>query len=249
MISIDIKQAKQAERALKLFRLKAMPHAIRGTLNGQAFKGMKIAQGNTRDLMTLRNKWTERSIQFDRATGTNVERMQSATGSVEDYMETQELGGETNKKGANKTGITTSYAAGQRGAKPRTRLARSANSVKNIRLAKKLRGMNSFDSRRQMIFITALAAATAGEKFVYIEPSGRDERSAGGVYRVFGTKKRKGRFNGVRMRMVYNTRKESLRIDPTPWLQPAIDDVMEATPAIYRDALLFQLKRHVPAWK
>ena len=69
MIDIDTKQAEQAERDLKLFREKAMPFAIRGTLNGQAFEGMKLARANTRDNMTLRNQWTERSIQAERATG------------------------------------------------------------------------------------------------------------------------------------------------------------------------------------
>lgn len=240
MFSIENRGIKKLEDDLNEFAKKALPFATRKTLNDAAFQAQAIARADTKEGLTLRNNFTTRSIQVEQARTLNIRNQESVIGSTEEYMEDQEFGGRTKHAGQHQTVLPTSYAAGQaEGARPRTRLPRKPNKLSNIRL-RKGRQMPKGASRRQKAFLTALFAAQDNHKVVFIE-GGEGGRSA--IYRVWGRNKKKGRFTGVKLRMLYSLRRGSTQIPKRPWLKPAFDETVRMVPAFYADALRFQLRR------
>lgn len=239
MIDIDVKEVKQYESDLKTFARKAFPYATRSAINGMAFAAQKRGRENLRSDMTLRNRYSEQSVRVEQARSLTVSRQEAIAGSIVEYLEAQEFGGTTDRRGAHKTVIPTGYAAGQEGARPRTRLPRKVNKLTNVKLRQRVR-KGEFASRRQEAFLRALLAAQEGDKFVYI-PAGGDASS--GIYRVWGTRKRKGRYRGVKLKMVYSFRRAPSRIPRNAWLRPATADAVRERDVLYAKALVFQLHR------
>jgi len=230
MIKIDDKELKKYERDLKSFASRAYPYATRNTVNSAAFKAREIAQGNVRNDMTLRNRWTEKSIQVDKTKTLNVNKQAGVVGSVADYMETQEFGGvKTRGRGAS-VAIATAYSAGQEGQRPRTRLPRRPNRMQNIALQKKRKAGRS---KRQQNFLAVKEAAQSGQKFVYLDLGKRK-----GIFRVLGGKRK------PRIKMVQDLSRPTVAIPKNPWLSPAVKDTQVFIPQIYFDSLRFQLQRN-----
>lgn len=238
MLDVDDKQLKQYEKDLQTFARSAFPHATKATLNKAAFETRKGAQMNIRWNMVNRNRFTEQSVQVEMARGLLVEAQQAVVGSTADYMYRQEFGGQASKGGKYKAAIPTSYAAGQDGAQPRTKLPRKVNTMQQIQLRKRL---GTSVSRRQYAFLSGLIAAREGDKFVFIPGA---TGSDGGIYRVWGRDKKRGQFRGIKMKMVWSMRKAPTRTPRNQWLAPATDDARGRMRTYYRDALLYQLQRH-----
>ena len=244
MFDIDVKDVKRLENELKGFKIRALPFATKATLNKAAFETQTVARQTIKEDMVNRNSFTVRSIQVDQARTLNIKAQSSIVGSTADYMETQEFGGVTDHLGKHDTVIPTSWAAGQgMKAKPRTRLPRKANNLRNIKLGDKIRRGRSTGnmSRRQAAFLRGLLAARQGNKFVFI-PGGTDASS--GIYRVWGRNKVKGQYRGIKLRMAYRLKDEGSAIPRNPWLKPAVDVVAPQMQRFYGEALAFQLKRH-----
>lgn len=235
MIDIDVKQLRELEKDLLTFRAKAFPFAVRGTLNSAAFETRGRAQEAVRSEMILRNKHTERSIRVETAKGVNVDSMAARVGSDADYMYRQEFGGQAPKKP-----IATSFAAGQDGARPRTKLPTKPNQMQQIQLRNRVKNAAS---PRQEAFLRGLIAAREGDKFVYIP--GRTGASSG-IYRVWGRNRKKGKFRSIKLRMVWSMRKTPTKTPKNSWLLPATRQVgaRKRMQTIYRDQLLQQLRRH-----
>jgi hypothetical protein len=230
MIKIDTKEIKQYERDLKTFADRAYPYATRHTVNTGAFKARELAQGNVRSDMVLRNRFTVGSIRVDKARTLAVSRQAATVGSIADYMETQEFGGIEQSSSGKGVAITTSYSAGQRGQRPRTRLPRRGNRMIDIHLQKRRK---KGTSKAQQNFIAIREAATSGTKFLYLDLGRRR-----GIFKVVGGK-RKPKIN-----MVYDLTRSSVVIPKNPWLSPAVRDTEKFIPGIYKDALVFQLQRN-----
>lgn len=240
MFTMNDKGLERLESDLEVFGNRALPFATRDTINQGAFTAQKIARAEVRDKLINRNRFTEQSIRVTpERRELNIKKQQAVVGSIAPYMEDQEFGGFTAKRGKNKTVIPTSWAAGQEGQQPRTRLPKRANTLANIRLGKKIRkgGM----SRRQSAFLRGLLAARAGDKFVFI-PSG-DGPSSDGIYRVWGRKRVKGRYTQIKLKMAYSMRHTPSVIPKKPWLKPAVDRAQTFMPEFYRDSLEFQSRR------
>lgn len=230
MITVDDRDLKKYERDLKTFASRAYPYATRQTINSAAFKAQDISRGNVRNGMVTRNKFTERSIQVDKARTLAVTRQVATVGSIAGYMETQEFGGTKQSSGGNNVAIATSYSAGQEGQRPRTRLPRRPNKMATIQLQKRRKGGSS---RKQQNFIAIREAATRGSKFVFLDLGRRR-----GIFKVTGGKRK------PKIKMVHDLTRSSVAIPKNPWLAPAVRDTQKYIPGIYVDALKFQLQRN-----
>lgn len=228
MITIKNDRVKQFESDLKHFAKRAYPFATKATLNGAAFEGRKFAQENLRNSMTLRNKFTEKSVLVEMARTLNVSRQQSILGSTAPYLLTQEFGGTKKGKGRGAP-VSTSYASGEGlTARPRRRLARKPNKLGSIRL----QHTQAAGSRKQRNLLAVKAAAGGGSKFVYMDLGKRK-----GIFRVLGGKK------NPRVKMLWDLSRKTHTIPATPWLQPATQAAARRMPVHYEKALAFQLKR------
>lgn len=227
MISVDTKSAQKYERDLMRIRAKAIPYAIRATQNGLAFKGQKLAREEVREKMITRNKFTEQSIQVDKArAGQNY----SVLGSTAPYMEKQEFGGMTSDPT-----ITTQYAAGEgRTSQPRKRLARKPNRMANIRLKRKAVRAKS---RKQRNLVKIIDAVRSGNRFVFLDLGKRS-----GIFRVVGGNKRNP--GKAKLQMVQRTDITAAPVPRQPWLAPAVARLAPHAPGIYEQALRYQLARH-----
>lgn len=229
MFKIDDSEIKGLESKLDELNKRALPFATRHTLNTVAFNTMRTAKTNVRVKMTTRNKWTEQSIRVERSKSLQISQQAASVGSVADYMEDQEFGTTRTKRGRHGVPIVTGYAAGQEGQQPRTRLPRKANKLLNVRLRK---GRTSGSTRRQRNKVAVLEAAASGNKFVFLDLGRRK-----GLFRVVGGKRR------PRVKMIYSLSDASVTIPRNPWLSPSVQHEAVKLPAVYAQALRFQLDR------
>ena len=230
MFKLDDRDIKELEKELKTFADRAYPFATKATLNRAAFETQKIARKDVRVKMVTRNKFTEQSIQVDQARTLNVSRQAATVGSIADYMETQEFGGTERKGGSHGVAIATSFAAGQEGQQPRTKVPSKRNKLQNIRLQHRRTGGSN---RRQRNLIAIKQASTTSNKFVFLDLGRRK-----GIFKVTGGKR------SPRIKMVHDLTRQTIRIPRNPWLKPAVDRVNFLLPEFYKDALIFQLKRN-----
>jgi hypothetical protein len=212
-------------RDLEKFRAKAIPFAMRATLNETAFQARKLWVDEINRTLVTRNTFTERSLHVERATGRTVAGMRAVLGSRAPYMGKVEAGN-TNPKGNVPTGVATGEG---RGAKPRRRLVRRPNRVASIQLPAKLRQ----GSRKQRTAVTIAMAARKGHRYVFLELERRK-----GFFRVAGGKRR------PRIDMLWDTTQKSVRSKPYPTLAPALKRVAKLIPGIQRKALLRELQRN-----
>lgn len=236
MIKVDLTDAKDMENALKIFKRKAYPFATKSTLNSGAFEAQKEARAHVAANLTLRNKWTQRSIQVNQARTLNVRRQMAVVGSVADYMERQEFGGTVSTKAKRGRPIPTSYSAGlPMGQEPRTKMPKKANRLENIKIkygaanARKRRRQ----TRQQRNLIAIKQAARTKNRFVFLELSKRQ-----GIFKVLGTPKR------PRIRMTHDLSRHTVRTPRDPWLGPSVARAQKKMPEFYVRALKYQIERH-----
>jgi phage gpG-like protein len=228
MIKADVTNVKQFEADLKRFKLSAYPFATKETLNRGARNTVKVAKDIVSGKMTLRNAWTARSIQYDRARGNDVGRQRALVGSTQPYMATQEFGGVKRAKGTRGVPIATPAASGETSL-PRRKLPRRANSLASIQLRKANAARVANRKQRNAIAV----AETQGRGFVFLELGRRS-----GIYRVTGGKRR------PKLSKVWDMTRPSVVIPQRRWLLPAVDAIAPRLPQYYADALRAQLVRH-----
>ena len=223
MIQIDMKEIKKLERTLEQFRVKAIPSANVVAKNSLAFITAAEYRKNAQDKLTLRNKWTLRTIGVNKAKfGTSGP---SRVGSTADYMEKQEFGSQEVKTGKYGVAIPTSYSAGQaEGSKPRLKAPKKINRMESITLGNRRRKGN----RKQ----ANLQAIKSGEKFVFL-----DLRKTQGIFRILGPKKR------PKIKMIWDLSRKTVRNPANPMLKPAADLAVKRGPEEYLKALQFQVSR------
>lgn len=228
MFEIDARDVKKYEADLKNFAGQALPYASRAMLTRSAFEARRRTQDNIRERMTTRNKFTVSSIRVEKARSLNIKQQEAVTGSIAEYLETQEFGGmETG--GGKYQPIPTSYSAGQgRGAK-RTKLPRKPNRMQAIQLKNRAGAGLSRKARNQAAI---QQAAGGGNKFVFLDLGRRQ-----GIFKVTGGKRK------PKVQMVWDMTRRSVRIPRTPTLGPATTATQQVMPQFYAEALVQQLKR------
>ena len=233
MLKINDEEIKQFESDLKTFASRAYPFATKFTVNTAAKETMVEARENVGRQMITRNKFTKQSILFNPTRTLNVSRQAATVGSIASYMEDQEFGGIKSKGGKQGVPIATTSASGEgEGVQPRRRLVRqkSPNNLANIRLSRK---KPKARSRKQENFLRIKNAVKTGRKFIFL-----DLQKHPGIYKVTGGKRNPD------IKLMHDMSKKSVNIPRNPWLAPAVRTVEERVPQIYKEALIFQLKRN-----
>lgn len=230
MFNAKTDEVKQLESDLKTFAARAFPFATKNTVNQGAFRGRKYAQENIETNMTNRNRFTRNSVRVEQTKQLNVRRQEALVGSIADYLADQEFGAVDAANGSTGVPIPTSYSAGQgEQARPRTRLPRKPNKMRNVKLRN--RGRTGV-SRKQKNLVAIKGAAASGSKYVFLD-LGRSM----GIFKVMGGRKR------PRIKMIYDLSRRTVVIPSSPWLAPAVKRAQKDMPDIYRDSLKFQAKR------
>lgn len=200
---MDDKQILEYERKMLNFP-RAMRYAQRNTINDMAFNTKEVGQENMRNDMVLRNQWSERSVQVDRARTINDA---AVVGSTLDYMADQEFGGTNVRNGSKGVPIPTATATGEGSAQPRRKTARPMNRLNRLKVNSSKRvGAN----RKQRNVMAVRQAVKTGRRVVYMD-TGKKKFIA----RITGGKR------NPKVRMLYDLSKRSTPIPRQPWLAPA----------------------------
>lgn len=231
MITIDTRDIKKLSRQLEVFSSRALPTAVISGLDRAAFETRKQAISNVQESMVIRNPWTRKSIQVTRAKPMPIRYMHSVVGSVAQYMATQESGGSKVASGSEGVPLPTSYSAGQaKGAKPRTRMPRSANRMKNIQLRNNRVPISN--QRQRNAIVVKMAAKGKGSKYVFLDLGRRK-----GIFRVTGTKR------SIDVNMVHDLSNKSVVIPRNPWLMPAYERVSQRLQSIMISSMRFEARK------
>lgn len=236
MIEVKTEELKQLESDLRHIAEKSFPFATRHTLNEMAFGARKRALRKLPSQFTLKNKFTERSILVEKVRAIRISQQESAVGSTEDYMISQEFGKVEVAKGRHGVPIPTSFSAGQGRSKWRTKVTRRPNRLGNIKF-NRVRGSRG---RKQRIVVAMQQAVQSGRRFVFLDLGKRQ-----GIFRVSGGSKRvrRGWPGKAKINMVHDMTHKSVRIPKKPWLFSATDLPVDFVRTTYEKALKFQLLR------
>lgn len=233
-LTMDTAPIEALENELDKFGKRTFPHAVRDTLNITAFEASKEAKDVANRVFTMRNQYTERSIRYTRARGYTVNQMESSMGSVQEYMRKQEEGFTEVSRGKHGVAVPTSYAAGQQGARPRTKPIRRKNWLNRLKVARSKRRAASV--AQQMVMATQEAVAT-GKRTVFL-PLRRP-----GLYQIVGGRRTKAGWpKGARLKMLYSLEDKSVRTEAHPWMEPAVRVVLTRQDEYYRRALIRQIE-------
>jgi hypothetical protein len=237
MITVDVRDLKRLTRELQIAKASSLPYAVRNSLNRSAFATRRAWQQQIEAEFVNRNRYTTRSVLVTKATGSKLSGLKAVVGSTAPYMGVQESGGTV--RGGKHKAIPTSYAAGQMGAIPRSKVVRRPNRMGALQ-AKKGRGM----SKRQRNAVAIARARKSGSKVAVLETS-----RGKALVRVLGRPKKGTRSHGggtgkSQIRMVWDLSRGSVRVPPTPTLQHTLRRMQGPMLQIHKDAIIEQLRRH-----
>lgn len=89
-IQVDAKEFLAWQKGLKEIYPKAYKQAVKGTLDGLAFEARRHATTVALpQKLTLRNKFTQKTVQYSKAKGSNIAKMQSWVGQVDKIGQTE----------------------------------------------------------------------------------------------------------------------------------------------------------------
>lgn len=236
MIKADMRQVRQLENTLERLNARGLAFAEIETVNRAAFDTQKDARASLGKRMTLRNSWSERSIQTQKA---HRGRLESSVGSTQGYMETQQTGGVETASGSHGVLIPTAFASGEGRASQRKRLVRKPNQASRITLGK---GTRKTMSRKQQLLLKVRESIESGKRVVFHDfGAGK----AVGLFRIKGGSRatKRGWPKGARMHMLYDMSRKQTTTPKNPWLTDAAAGPTRNLPRYYATAIARQLKR------
>ncbi len=227
---VDTTQIRKLVRDLETFASKALPFAVRESLNRSALAAKNVWGEEIRRTLIVRNAWTLGSLRVQRVSGgLDPRRMVSVVGSLAPYMRTQELGGTKRKHGKHGVAIPTKVASGEgRGGGPRQRLVRAPNRLGAIQLQAR-----TGTSRKQRNAVAIRKAVKGGRRFVFLELE-----KTQGLFRLSGGKR------NPKLDLLWETKRAAVAIPPHRTLGPALERLQPHLPAIHLGALREQAARH-----
>jgi hypothetical protein len=228
LLTVDTRELKKLSRDLTKAKKTAIPYAARATLNSLAFEARGEYQREMGAKMKLRSKYTVNSVRVDKATGLRVHGMKATMGTVADYMDEQEEGAVQNKQG--KHGVPIPAAApGRRKLRGRTPGAKRLSVIRIRSRQSKALGSVGRGVRKQAL----MRVAADGGGYVYMNLGHHQ-----GIYHVKMGAKR------LLVRKAWDLTKSSVRIPRNPMMKSAVARANKLRDGIWRESLLFQLKRH-----
>jgi hypothetical protein len=239
--ALEKKSTRQLIALLETLSAKSIPYATRETLNQLAFTSMREGKKEANKKMILRNKWTAGSIRAKPTRSPQIRSQIAFMGSTEGYMRIQEEGGRKAAKGRHGLHIPTSWAAGQEGVKPRTKLVTRSKKMSNIKL---LKFRNAGKTRKQRMVRTVQEAVRTKKRNVFMELGTNTGVTTKGIFRVVGGRvSKRGWPKGARLKLIHDISRKSVRIPKHEWMVPAAKRTALRSPQMYRKALLYQLNR------
>lgn len=238
---IDDRGLRRLEDTLYILARESLPYAVRNTLKDLSVKTQQIAKRDLSDRMTIRNKFSQRSIRFDnsRATGRDIDNMETRAGSDAAYMARLETGGTQHATGAHGKPIYTAQAAGQGDTQaPIKKLPMAANTMRRIKLDG---SKHKSRTAKQKRFFIAVQAIQDGNKHVMIDANGTTK----GIYRITGRMEstKSWKVKNLKMKLIWALNHKSTYNKPERWLEAARREALKQRPEIYRKRLQEQLER------
>jgi hypothetical protein len=237
VFSLEQQEVRRLAEDLLALSKKALPHAVRNSLNATAFAARNEWSKSITKSMVLRNKWTVNSLRVEKAQGVSIGGMVSKVGTPLDYMKTQEEGGTKHPKTGKHVPIPTraaagmSMKAGKGKSAARTKGVQAKNYQTAIRLAGKRVGYGVRQFRNQ---VAISAAVKAGGGVVYLDLGRRK-----GLFSITGTKK-----GGLRIRMLWDLSRKAVHDKPRPTMKPTLAIIERIAPSIQKQAILEQMDRY-----
>lgn len=226
-MKIDTRDARRLEKTLKSMSKHGVKFATAAAMNNAAFGARKQALVNIDREFITRNTWTKRSVQVRKG---NTRNLTASVGSTQGYMRKQEFGGSERAGGRKGVAIPTSYSSGEgENAKPRRKLPRRPNKIKNITLKN---STGRARGRKQRNLVKVRQAAASKDKVIYMETQRRK-----GLYRVTGGKRK------PKVKLIHDMSRKKIKINKRPWLGPATRVAARRIPADYKKKLLDQIDR------
>ncbi len=231
-VYVDTQDFKKLHDHLERLKKRALPYAARDALNGCAFELRKAWQSEIRTTFTNRNKFTERSIRVEKASGNDLKTMQSRTGSVAAYMGDQEGGATVRGKGKHKPIPAPTAGGGRPGGTSRPRLVSSRYRLSSVSVNQP--SLAKYGRRRQNAIVLAIAIRRH-ERFALLN---RAKGKGRGIFEVRGLKRK------AKTKLIWNVSQGSVKVKPEPTMQRSVNaSGWRFEKAIY-NALLTQLKRN-----
>lgn len=215
---------KRFAKDLELFGAKDFPKINGSALNKSAFEAKKEAVRIAEIRFTLRNKWTIRSIQFEKVKGLQPRTQFSVVGSTMDYMADQEFGAKKTKSGKKGIAIPSTTASGESiGARPRKKAVMKSRLRSRIKLSKS--SIRARNRKQHIVSVIRSEAAKGSGRFVYLPIE-----NASGIYRITGKGKR------AKIKLIYDLSRSFITIEKKPWLQPAVNNIVPKIPRYYLES-------------
>lgn len=228
-LKVTTDQLDDVLHKLERTRRKAVPYAIRDSLNASAFLGRREWAGQYERGVTIRNTWTQRGILVERATGNDISRMYSVVGNVRPYAGQLETGGTVSDPRG--VPIHTSVASGEgMGKRPRKKPVRPTNRLNRIE-----RQVGTWGNRRQRNAqaVRRAARASGTGKVAFL-----DLGKTKGLFRVSGSTSK------PRIKLIISVGLLSTRAKPHPTLAPTLVALQPKLPTLHALAIVRQLRRH-----
>jgi hypothetical protein len=236
---IDTREIQALEKTIEAISSRAIPIAIQQTLSNTARNAYNNIQQDIGKKFVIKNKWTARSMSHQRATGLNVDKMAAHVGSVQDYMAKQESGFSNVATGQHGVQVPTGDAAGQPGARRRTRVIKKRFRKNNIELTKSLSRRRGNTPAQQRI-ASIIDTMRAGKRFWF----GELNKIVGMWHLKGGRISKKGGWpRGMRPKLLYSANHRRNEVKSTRWLEPASEKALKDQTREYGEALARQLNR------
>lgn len=220
---LEGKELKKFAKSLKKFGEKEFAVINGMALNQTAIEARKEYVRIAEMRFTMRNKWTVRSIQYQKVQG--FKNQFSEVGSTMNYMEDQEFGKTIYKSGKHGVSIPTSTASGEaRGARPRRKTVMQSRLRTRINLYKGKR-VKAKNRRAYVVGAVKQAAAAGGRRYLYLPL-----QKAPGIYLITGGKR------NPKLNLIYDLSKKSVTVPARPTLKPAINNIRPRIPQYYETA-------------
>lgn len=215
---------KKLERHLHTMKSTALPYAIRDTLNEQAFEAQRSWREALGKKVINRNTFTQRSIQVEKAKSLNVNSIKSVVGSTVPWVEKLEEG--QTESSSKKHGLPIPTAKARIGGSNK-KLVRAVHYKSAIQLKSPKGGQSR---RRKNAVALAIARRTTGFAFLNLG-------KAKGIFKV-------GKGRKSKAKMVWSLSKRTVVTKAIPMMEPAVQEAIKRGPAIHRENLIMQLRRH-----
>lgn len=228
---LEGKNLDRFAKKLKLFGAQDFPVINGMALNRTAFETRKEAVRIAKMRFTFRNKFTIKSIQFEKVRGLNPRSQESVVGSTMDYMADQEFGTIIKKTGKKGVAIPTTTASNEPfSARPRRKKVVKSKRRSSIRLSK---SSVKAKNRKQHVMSVIRAVSEKGSgRFVYLPI-----QKAPGIYRITGKRKR------AKIKMIYDLSRKSITISKKQWLNPAVGNIIPKMPVFWKEAFEKRMKK------